>query len=203
MIYPGKKSLLFVIIILVCSSSPSYAHKVRVFAWAQQDIITVESSFSGGRKMVNGTITVNNEATGDTIISGTTNADGIFTFTLPETITTQGPTLNIMVSGGDGHQAHWIMEPEDYLGARKIARSVPAEKKTFPTISRQTDCSGNEEENAELLDRILEAKLAPIRRDLAALNDPAPNLKDILGGIGYLVGLAGIAAWIQSRKKKC
>ena len=38
-----------------------------------------------------------------------------------------------------------------------------------------------------------------LRRDIAQLRDKI-YLHDILGGIGYIVGIAGIAAWLSARK---
>jgi nickel transport protein len=44
--------------------------------------------------------------------------------------------------------------------------------------------------------------LSPIRQSLAERLDPEPSLRDILGGLGWLIGLAGMAAWAQSRRTK-
>ena len=38
-----------------------------------------------------------------------------------------------------------------------------------------------------------------LREDIAQLRDKI-YLHDILGGIGYIVGIAGIAAWLSARK---
>ena len=38
-----------------------------------------------------------------------------------------------------------------------------------------------------------------LRGDIAQLRDKI-YLHDILGGIGYIVGIAGIAAWLSARK---
>ena len=38
-----------------------------------------------------------------------------------------------------------------------------------------------------------------LRGDIAQLRDKI-YLHDILGGIGYIVGIAGIAAWLKARK---
>ena len=54
----------------------------------------------------------------------------------------------------------------------------------------------------QLLETTIDKKLAPIKRTLAENSDKGPSLQDILGGIGYILGLAGIAAYVQSLKKR-
>ncbi|QLA18061.1 hypothetical protein GD604_09445 [Desulfolutivibrio sulfoxidireducens] len=50
------------------------------------------------------------------------------------------------------------------------------------------------------MDSMLDAKLAPIKSMLAEAQDPAPSMTEILGGIGWIFGLVGIAAYSKSRK---
>ncbi len=42
-------------------------------------------------------------------------------------------------------------------------------------------------------------EIAPLRRELAQRSQTDPGLREILGGIGWLVGLAGLATWWRSR----
>lgn len=44
--------------------------------------------------------------------------------------------------------------------------------------------------------------LAPIRRELAALSAPGPNVRDIVGGLGWIMGLVGIACFFLSRRRQ-
>ena len=44
--------------------------------------------------------------------------------------------------------------------------------------------------------------LNPVRRTLAENSEHEPTLQDVLGGIGWIVGMAGIVAWMQSRSHK-
>jgi hypothetical protein len=48
----------------------------------------------------------------------------------------------------------------------------------------------------------LEKKLAPIRKNIGSLVNHSPTIKDIGAGIGYLVGFAGLIAWLQTRRQK-
>ena len=60
--------------------------------------------------------------------------------------------------------------------------------------------------DAAALERIVEAavekKIAPLRVMLVGEKEKGPGLTEIVGGLGWLVGLAGIAAYFASKGKK-
>ncbi len=60
--------------------------------------------------------------------------------------------------------------------------------------------------DAAALERIVEAavekKIAPLRAILVAEKEKGPGLTEIIGGLGWLVGLAGIAAYFAAKGKK-
>ena len=56
------------------------------------------------------------------------------------------------------------------------------------------------QELEKIIDTTLEQKLAPIRKMLAEQYNAEPSLRDIIGGIGWLLGLAGIVAYFKSRR---
>ncbi|MYL82125.1 hypothetical protein GTA51_03100 [Desulfovibrio aerotolerans] len=51
-----------------------------------------------------------------------------------------------------------------------------------------------------LVEAAVEKKIAPLRAILVGEKEKGPGLTEILGGIGWLVGLAGIAAYAGSRR---
>ena len=51
-----------------------------------------------------------------------------------------------------------------------------------------------------IVNAALDAKLGPIRRDLAAQVNAGPSLRDIIGGIGWILGLAGIGLYFKGRR---
>lgn len=189
---------LCLLIILLCSfPTPAQAHQIRVFAWQTGDIVTVESEFAGGRPLVTGQVDVQHAATGTSLRQGQTNAQGLFSFSLAETVKAEETPLRIVVSGGDGHRNEWLLQPD---GAQVSQKSDQAAS-TLPLAELRVGAgSVSHEELTLILDQLLEQKLAPIRRSLAQSQEPQPRLTDILGGIGYLLGLAGIIAWMKSRK---
>ena len=44
-------------------------------------------------------------------------------------------------------------------------------------------------------------QVAPLRHSLAAMQSGGPRMSEVAGGIGYIVGLAGIALWARSRRR--
>ena len=57
------------------------------------------------------------------------------------------------------------------------------------------------EEIKALMDQALDTKLAPIVRMLADSVDRGPTIGDIVGGLGYIVGLMGVALYATNRRK--
>ena len=146
---------------------PSAAHKLNLFVWTENKTITVESSLSGGRTLVHATVTVVDANTGKKILSGETDTDGIFSFSLPEEIANQSLPLDIIVNGGDGHQAHWLLKADEY-GGRAETIPPPLQKDNSrparPPDKGECSCL-DKAEFEELLDSHLERKLAPIRNE--------------------------------------
>ncbi len=52
------------------------------------------------------------------------------------------------------------------------------------------------------LNKVLAHQLAPIREMLTELTIHEPSFTDILGGIGYILGLCGVGAYFLSKRQK-
>lgn len=51
-----------------------------------------------------------------------------------------------------------------------------------------------------VIGKVLDAKLAPIKQALARQEDGGPNVRDIVGGIGWILGLLGLATYMKYRR---
>ena len=200
--------LLFIIFITPALSSPCFAHKVRIFAWQDGENIVTESKFSRGKSARNAEITVVETKTGKSLLSGKTDVDGLFTFPLPKINSNE---LKIIVDTGDGHKNSWIFNLEDSVPDDKNTTASQPEIRTSPQLPTPSSVAESPEgihqtitasELTRIIEESLDKKLAPINRTLAANAEKGPSLQDILGGIGYIIGLAGIAAYMQSLKNK-
>ena len=55
------------------------------------------------------------------------------------------------------------------------------------------------EEVERIVNAALDAKLSPIKHLLAEQVEAGPSLRDIIGGIGWIFGLVGVAAYCRRR----
>ncbi len=170
---------------------PALAHKVTIFAWVEGDTIFTESKFSGGKRAINAQILVF-DSQGKQLLEGKTDRKGEFSFKIPK-IT----DLRIVLNAAMGHKAEWRM-PES-----EIKQAIgAAENKGAPGSSQPMAVSLNKEEIKELIEDSLDRKLRPIVRMLAESQSKGPSVTEIIGGIGYIFGLMGVALYFMSRGKK-
>jgi len=53
----------------------------------------------------------------------------------------------------------------------------------------------------KVIEKALDKKLAPIMRTLAEMQEQKIRLTDVLGGLGYIFGLVGVAAYFKCKKE--
>jgi nickel transport protein len=185
------------------------AHRVNVFAWVEGDMIHVESKFSGGKKVKAGKISVM-DPQGVELVSGRTNDQGKFSFKVPKRT-----DLKIVLTAGQGHRGEWTLradEIKELPAGTALEKSTekamqPEGKETISITSMDSGTAAPEtaikpEELVAIIETVLDKKLKPITRMLADLRQEGPTLRDIIAGIGYILGLVGVAAYVHSRKKK-
>lgn len=211
--------------VLILLPPAAQAHKLSIFAWPEGGDIRGEVKFSGGRKAKNVQIAVQNTADQTVLAETVCDENGAFRFALPEQALKASPDLLIVANGGEGHRGEWLLEAKEYAsavaagsvsaGSTAAAPPEPAaassaeatqEAPAQTVQAQQTQAAAFAGISEQQLRRVvadeLSKGLSPIRQSLAESLDPEPTLRDILGGIGWLIGLAGMAAWAQSRRSK-
>ncbi len=183
------KRTVFLLSCLLFLPCLAQAHKIHVFAWVSGNTVTVESSFSGNRPLINGTVTIQDSKSKAILLEGTGDKNGIFTFAIPALAREEKMDLLVVVSGSEGHQSQWLVAADEYLSTQPPV-NVPA----------QAPATVDNDELKEMIRQILSQELAPIKRSLAAAENRKPGFRDIIGGIGYLLGLAGLVAWLKNRR---
>ncbi|XCN74363.1 MAG: cobalamin biosynthesis protein CbiL [Candidatus Electrothrix aestuarii] len=189
-------SLTILSAILFLSPNTTLAHKVRVFAYGEGNAIVGETAFSGGRKPKNADIIVEDAASGKQLFSSRTDEQGLFRFTIPNEAQNKHLDLRIIVQAGDGHRGEWLLEAADYLSAAPETPIVPA---ATPAAGAETSIPLQQMQ--QVMQETIDRELAPVKRMLAQSSEHGPTLQDILGGIGYILGLAGIAAYFKAQQK--
>lgn len=194
---------------LLIMAGTASAHRVNVFAWVEGDKIHVESKFAGGKKVKAGKVVVL-DLQGNELLSGLTNDQGEFSFKIP-----MRTDLKIVLSAGQGHQAHWTIpaaEIENLPPGTEASANTAADKQTQKSKRESESATGEErgpsspplrlQELETVIESVLDRKLKPIAKMLAEAQNKGPTVRDIFAGIGYILGLVGIVAYVHSRKKK-
>ena len=177
---------------LVSISTPALAHKVTIFAWVEGDRVLTESKFSGGRKATRAKVAVFDRE-GTQLLEGKTDGKGAFSFRIPKLT-----DLRIVLNAGSGHRAEWTVTESEIRQA--------GYQEGIQGAGTPRQLSGNldlgKQEIQELIDESLDRRLTPIVKMLAELRAKGPSMTEVIGGIGYIVGLMGLALYFLSRRKK-
>ena len=186
----------------------AFAHRVNVFAWVEGDIVYTKSKFGGGREVKGGKIVVM-DSLGNELLTARTDNQGEFSFKVPGRM-----DLRIVLVAGQGHQSDWVLHAADMGGVSseektdaRVEDRTQVEQTAIESANKGTESAAQaseieREELEAVIESILDRKLKPIYAMLAEIRQEGPGVKDIFAGIGYILGLVGIAAYVHSRKKK-
>lgn len=195
---------------LVSGTRSVQAHRVNVFAWVEGDTIHVESKFPGGRKVQGGEIVVLDKE-GNELLKGVTDEQGNFSFKVP-----QRTDLKIVLKAGMGHQAEWTIPADEIQEAMGESEDQITEKsaettgEVAPEVVQETEVKSpaqgaatiTAKEIQQIVEASLDRKLDSIKRMLAESRETGATVRDVVGGIGYIFGLLGVAAYFSSRRKR-
>ena len=178
-------------IIITGSNVPALAHKVMIFAWVEGDTVFTESKFSGGKKAINAPVVIFDKD-GKKLLEGKTDNKGEFSFKIPK-----ASDLRIVLNAAMGHKAEWTVPESEIREAGNIM-----EKKKVAEPSGPTTVGLSKEEVKKIVEDSLDKKLRPIVRMITESKNNEPSLTEIIGGIGYIFGLMGVALYFINRRKK-
>jgi nickel transport protein len=191
---PLRAVLCGLIVCWIGQALPAQAHGMRLVAWVEGDRVCSESSFGKTTKVRDG-MAVARDTAGALLAEGKTDEAGVWCFPSPVP-----QDVVIAVNAGQGHRAEFL------LSAKAFAEASPPDRPAdLPqNLDDQADLDNPDELHdlvREAVREELQAQLAPIRRALAERDAAGPTWRDILGGLGWIIGLAGLAAWGASRRK--
>jgi len=201
---------IFLLIFLITfSSTPAFAHKVTIFAWVEGDTIYTQSKFSKGRKAKGALVTVF-DMEGNKLLEGTTDEKGKCSFKIPKKT-----GFKIVLKASMGHMAEWKI-PLEEIAATQASQIKTPEAVVISGITSPSNLIGSEadakqpisvstglqrEEIRRLINESLDQKLSPIINMLADSQDQGPGISEVMGGIGYIFGLVGVALYFTNRRK--
>jgi nickel transport protein len=204
---------------LLTVASPALAHRVLVFAYAEGDTIQTESKFVGSGAVQQGQVQILDQQTKKVLLTGTTDDQGKFSFTIPPEASSHRLDLLIVVEASMGHRGEWQMKAHSYLPGPETAVGNAPPIGPSPTavvapgtaaVVTSTTATAPEIRTPEVdrqmleetLNKVLERQLAPIKDMLAESQVHKTTTIDIIGGIGYIMGIFGLLAYFQSKKKR-
>lgn len=202
-------------IAVVCvlgTASPAAAHKASVFAAVQGKVISGEAYFRDGSPLRNAQVTVF-EPAGTKLGETKTDAEGKFSFEPRRRC-----DHRLVVDGGEGHAAEYTVRAEELPsglsdGKAAGANPGPAQPLSPPQGSQPPSAVPDSPARpttpqaapgmADLHGKLeaLEKQIVQLRRDLAARDD-STRFRDVLGGIGYILGLMGLAFYFLGTRRK-
>ncbi len=182
--------------LILAAPTHARAHKVSIFAWVDGETVHTLSKFSGGKKVKAGTVTVFDPA-GRQLLTGATDDQGEFAFKVP-----QQSALRVELVAGAGHKGYWIVPAEEISGIpAESPADTRADYKARPDENDRVPGGSNAQIQAAI-EKAMDKKLKPVMKLLAESRQKGPSLSEILGGIGYIIGLVGLAAYFKSRKNE-
>lgn len=188
----ARFSILLMALLAVLSNA-AHAHKLKVFAFAEGGRIEGTTYFVGGTPASGATVEVMgaNDRLLATLVPDTA---GDFSY---EVDTHENHM--IVANTGDGHVARWTVSAAEFTGQT----SGSTEQNAYAAPSSGTADSATEPDNGELVTLVEQAvarQIQPLREQIIR-NEERVRLQDIVGGIGYIMGIYGVAIWWQQRRR--
>lgn len=197
----------FLALLGVVLCGPAHAHRVNVFAWIEGGDVVVEGSFSRGNPARGAAVDALAQGLDAPVFQGKTDAAGLVRFPLPAQA--RGRELRIVLNAGEGHRNEWLLTAEE-TGVQEPAHQKPAPLAASEPSSPPSPQPAPQDPalvDAHLKALVAEAvrtELAPMQRQLSELQrdlaQPGPSVQDIIAGIGFLFGLAGVAMLVKGRR---
>jgi nickel transport protein len=187
-------------LVLLFVPTVARAHGISAFAHSEGDAIVVEGYFHDGAKCKDCSVEAY-DSQGQKIAGGKTNAEGIFSFKAPART-----DILIRLTDSFGHMAEYRVPASD------LPDSLPAGHEAFHNNSHASDAVNSstvsrlpEADDAGDIEQMVEGAVArqlePIRRTMAE-SQRRRRISDVIGGIGYIVGLMGLILYFRSKRKQ-
>lgn len=106
---------IFLALVICALATPALAHRVTIFAYAEGNTIHTESKFVPSTPVKQGKVLVLDAKTGKELLTGQTDDQGKFSFTVPAEAASQKMDLKIVVEAAMGHRGEWLLKADKYL----------------------------------------------------------------------------------------
>ncbi len=202
-----------VLIIICCLSGYAYAHKVSIYAYAEDGKVFAEGYFVDGSKAKNSIVEVFDAVSGEKLLEVKTDKNGSASFDIPE-----GRPLKLVIIASMGHKNDYTISEDELREAMGVpnegagnpasegselvkvdAPRIPESEVAMPDGAMGLSIT----EVEAIVGRVLDKKLRPIKNILLQMQESLsrPGMTEVLGGIGYILGLTGIVMYFKGRRR--
>ena len=195
---PWSKHLFLCLAAALVLAPSAHAHKVVTSAWADGESIEGEVGFSNGDVPPEGTLVEVLGPGGEKLGEVSTDADGLFRFQ-----PTKAVAHTFRSNLGAGHLGEVTLGVDELPirlvqgGAATKPGGVEVSAGKLGPAAGVPACDDLEAMIAEAVQR----QVRPLRKELRKSREKK-NLQDILGGIGYICGIFGLAFFYYGRRAK-
>ncbi len=182
--------------LLLCmlAASPALAHKLKVFATAIGDTVEGRVYFVGGGPGIGVPVELRNSG-GEVVATGRSEApDGSFSLTLP-----YRDDFTVFADAQDGHVGSFA------LRAARLAEALPERpgaEQEAPGVAAAEPAAGTGDASVAstaAIEAAVARQLAPLLEEIDALRS-AIGFRDIIGGVGFILGGFGLWAFVAARR---
>lgn len=201
------RCLALVLLCALCGTTPASAHKLNIFASVQGNVVEGEVYYHDGTPARNVAVTIL-DPDDDALGKASTDQEGKFKLE---------PRFRckhkLIADAGMGHQAEYTVEadelPQD-LPARSTGDSADETDPAHATHSHPHDdqhghqhgpVNHPDEENLTAEIQALSQQVNALRKDLDKWKGRL-RLQDIVGGIGYILGIMGLVSYFLGARRK-
>ncbi len=208
------RTLVLAALLALFAAAPALAHKVTLFAYVEGGDIVADAFYSRSNKVRQGKIAVADAASGEKLLEIATDEAGTARFPVPEKALKARRDLRLTLIAGEGHQDEILVRASEFAPAPKAEKPAAAQKPASKVESKapketqppaqaapQPSPQLDQAELEALIERAVEKKVAPLRQMLERQAGDGPRMVEIVGGIGYILGLFGVAAFFAARRK--
>ena len=200
----GRSAGVFLVSLLLFATLPAtlaFAHKLKAFAFAEGVTIRGSVYFSGNLAARNARIQVF-DPSGGLLAETTSDSEGRFIITAR-----RHTDHRIVANTGDGHEAEYVVHAAELpptLVSQPPTSGAPASAKTAETADQPVPAipiGPSVAELEKLIERTVARQVGPLREQLAAFEERI-RWHDVLGGLGYILGVTGVAYYLIARRDR-
>jgi len=183
--------------LVLVDAEAAYAHKLKLFATAEGKTISGYAYLSGGARLRDQTVQILSPG-GDRLGETKTNDNGEFVF-----VAACKCDHLLRIDAGDGHGASFVVKAHELPDDLPVL-GIPVKGATATSAeATATDKAGQlvlPTETDKMIVRAVSKQIRPLREQLDHLEETI-RLRDVLGGIGYILGITGVVFYILGVRK--